>query len=167
MISKKAARQTDKQTDRCFPFSPEINAVPHTDRHTGGLFGKIPGHLFQSGTAGLWTPAIQLMSLCESINLSTKPYFVGQKAFSIAARDRKKRKKQISPVSERKRPQVRLKRENCYHYRGKRKYRIGKKKEFSMRRNNQDGYFSAGCRCSLALSKLIVPIILQGGDTEK
>lgn len=28
------------------------------------------------------------MSLCESINLSTKPYFVGQKAFSIAADDR-------------------------------------------------------------------------------
>lgn len=66
---------------------PEINALPHTDKHTGGLFGKIPGHLFQSGTAGLRTPAIQLMSLCESINLSTKPYFVGQKAFSTAAKD--------------------------------------------------------------------------------
>lgn len=49
----------------------------------------------------------------------------------------------------------------------KKKVQNRKKKEFSMRRNNQDGYFSAGCRCSLALSKLIVPIILQGGDTEK
>lgn len=34
-----------------------------------------------------------------------------------------------------------------------------------MRRNNQDGYFFH--RCSLALSKLIAIIILQGGDTEK
>lgn len=59
--------------------------LQHIDRHTGGLFGKIPGHLFQSGTTGLWTPAIQLMSLRESINLST----VGQKAFSIAAKDGK------------------------------------------------------------------------------
>lgn len=127
MISKKVAFiLTNRQSDRCFPF----NALPHTDRHTGGLFGKIPGHLFQSGTAGLWTPAIQLMSLCESINLSTKPYFVGQKAFSTAAKEKKKTKKKqrlhISPVSKRSRPRVRLKRENCYHY-SQRKWRMVKK----------------------------------------
>lgn len=85
--SRQSAWQTDSLID-AFHFAPEINALPHTDRHTGGLFGKIPGHLFQSGTAGLRTPAIQLMSLCESINLSTKPYFVGQKAFSIVVKDR-------------------------------------------------------------------------------
>lgn len=55
------------------------------------------------------------MSLCESINLSTKPYFVGQKAFSIAPNDRNKKKKttknppkqrlHISPTTERKRPE--------------------------------------------------------------
>ena len=136
MISKRRPdRLTNRQID-AFHFPPEIIAAPHTDRHTGGLFGKIPGHLFQSGTAGLWTPAIQLMSLCESINLSTKPYFVGQKAFNIAAKKRKKNKKKkttaphISPVSERKRPRVRLKRENCYHYRGKAK-KVQNRKENS------------------------------------
>lgn len=130
MISKSQTDwQTERYIDRCFPFSPEINTVPHTNRHTGGLFGKIPGHLLQSGTAGLWTPAIQLMSLCESINLSTKPYFVGQKAFSIAAKDRKiKHRLHISPMSERKRPRVRLKRENCYHYLGKAKKVQNRKK---------------------------------------
>lgn len=35
----------------------------------------------------------KLMSRCESINLSTKPYFVGQKAFSVAAKDGKRKKK--------------------------------------------------------------------------
>lgn len=71
-------------------------------------------------------------------------------------------------MSERKRPRVRLKRENCYHYLGKaKKVQSRGKKRFSMRRNNQDGYFSARYRCSLALSKLMVPIILQEGDTEK
>lgn len=141
-ISKKG-RQTDWQTDsyidRCFPFSPEINTVPHTDSHTGGLFGKIPGHLFQSGTAGLWTPTIQLMSLCETINLSTKPYFVGQKAFSVKAKDKKKKQRlHISSMSKRKRPRVRVKRENCYHYLGKAK-KVQSTKTKS--RNNQDGYF--------------------------
>lgn len=132
MISK---RQPDRLTNRqidAFHFPPEIIAAPHTDRHTGGLFGKIPGHLFQSGTAGLWTPAIQLMSLCESINLSTKPYFVGQKAFSIAAKDRKK-KKTTDPhfTSEwEKEASSQTERENCYHYRGKAK-KVQNRKENS------------------------------------
>lgn len=140
-----------------------LRSTLYTDRHTGGLFGKIPGHLFQSGTAGLWTPAIQLMSLCESINLSTKPYFVGQKAFSIAPKDGEEKKKNISPVSERKRPRVRLKRENCYHY-------LGKAKKVQNRRKNPlwEGIINMvifllyTAAPLVLLSTLIVPIILQG-----
>lgn len=116
---KSPVRLTNSLID-AFHFTLEMNALAHTDRHTGGLFGKISGHLFQSGTVSLWTPAIQLMSPCESINLSTKPYFVGQKALSMAAKDRKNKRFTFHQwVKER--PRVSIKRENCYHYRGKAK----------------------------------------------
>ena len=158
-------RLTDRYKDRCFPFP--FSAVPHTGRYTGGLFEKIPGHLFQSGTAGPWAPAIQLMSLCESINLSTKPYFVGQKAFSIAPRDRGKKKRNNGStfhqwVRERglewdwKEKIVTITSE------GKGKYRIARKKMSPWEGIIKMVIFSPRYRCSLALSKLIVLIILQG-----
>lgn len=50
-----------------------------------------------------------------------------------------KRKTTLHFTSEWKRPRVRLKRENCYHYLGKAKKVQNRK--FSTRRNNQDGYF--------------------------
>lgn len=66
---------------------------------------------------------------------------------------------------------MRLKGENCYHYLGK------AKKVHSWKKNNQDGYFYFTffffffffneCRCSLALSKLIVAIISEGERVRK
>lgn len=94
----------------------------------------------------------------QSIN---KTLLCRSKGFQHCSK-RQKQRLHISPVSKRKKPRVRAKRENCYHYRGKAKKAQNRKKS-STRRNNQDGYFCAGYRCSLALSKLIVPIILQGG----
>lgn len=113
----------------------------------------------------------KLMSRCESINLSTKPYFVGQKAFSMVAKDKKKEKQfHVSPLSRRMRPRVRVKRENCYHYLGEAK-KVRSRKKIFIRGNNQDGYFipphPAGYLCYLVLLKLIVPIIFQGETLRK
>lgn len=83
--------------------------------------------------------------------------------------EKKQQRLHISPMSKRKRPRVRLKGENCYHYLGK------AKKVHSWKKNNQDGYFYFTffffffneCRCSLALSKLIVAIISEGERVRK
>lgn len=102
----------------------------------------------------------------QSVN---KTLLCGSKGFQhCSERQKKTQQIHISPMSERKRPRVRLKGENCNHYlRKAKKVQNIYKKEFSMRRNNQDGYFSARYRCSLALSKLIAPIILQGETLRK
>lgn len=105
----------------------------------------------------------------QSVN---KTLLCGSKGFQHCRKKQGKKKQQrlhISPMSKRKRPRVRLKGENCYHYLGK------AKKVHSWKKNNQDGYFYFTffffffneCRCSLALSKLIVAIISEGERVRK
>lgn len=70
----------------------------------------------------------------QSVN---KTLLCGSKGFQHCRKKREKKQQRlhISPMSKRKRPRVRLKGENCYHYLGK------AKKVHSWKKNNQDGYF--------------------------
>lgn len=70
----------------------------------------------------------------QSVN---KTLLCGSKGFQHCRKKREKKQQRlhISPMSKRKRPRVRLKGENCYHYLGK------AKKVHSWKKYNQDGYF--------------------------
>lgn len=160
MISKKVARH--KQTDRCFPFSPRRSALYHTQTGTqGDYLGKFQGICSRVAPRASETPAIQANVTVWKHQSINKTLLCGSKGFQHHGEKKRRKKKspqrlRISPESERKRPRVGLKRENCYHYGGKSQEsteREGEKK-ISKRRNNQDGYFSARYRCSPCIIKI-------------
>lgn len=144
--------------------------VHHTDRHTGGLFGKIPGHLSQSGTAGFRAPTIQANVTVWKHQSVNKTLLCGSKGFQHGSKRQEKEKQfRISPLSRRMRPRVRVKRENCYHYLGEAK-KVRSRKKIFIRRNNQDGYFiSPSCRIPLlpCIIKIDCAYNFPGRSTEK